>query len=237
PVTYFFMQLPRWETNYGPHLDLFHKVQSFRSDILSCELVDANAFAYLDREDQLGVEQDIIFLEVKTSGFEKIFEELLTKLEGIDEESIFEISEENFHNIRAKVPRAIFESNSKSGVLKMGTDVQVLGKDFQKLMDHYRAASQVGVEYNLFGHFGDAHLHFNFMPKPDEIDQCISYFKTLYADVCKWEGSPFAEHGIGIIKQKYITPFYNENHKVVFEFLKNKMDPNGQFFPQGFMSK
>ncbi len=236
PVTYFFMLLPPWEDDYNVHLEIYEKVQNYREDIISCELIDHHSFSYLKPEERLGENNDVIFLEIKSDSFEKIFEELLSKL-SLREDKMFEISKQKFHQVRASVPRAVFEVNSKMGVTKMGTDVQVIGvKNFRELLNFYRDCQKAGVRYNLFGHFGDAHLHFNFMPKPEEIQTCAKYLEDLYEQVLEFKGSPFAEHGIGILKQKYIKNFWKPIHYQVFQELKKTHDPHNQFFPQGFMS-
>ena len=67
-------------------------------------------------------------------------------------------------------------------------------------------------------------------------DFCNLQLELLYAEVLKWHGSPFAEHGIGLLKKKFIAPFYNEHQQCVFRELKSLFDPKGQFFPEGFMS-
>jgi glycolate oxidase len=122
------------------------------------------------------------------------------------------------------------------GVTKKGTDVQVAPNDFQKLLDFYRSYTKLGIDYNLFGHFGDAHLHFNFMPDKTKNDFCNSELEKLYQQVKVWHGSPFAEHGIGLLKRKFIKPFYSEHQLRVFKELKDNFDPKKQFFNEGFMS-
>ena len=47
----------------------------------------------------------------------------------------------------------------------------------------------------------------------------------------------FAEHGIGLLKQKYIKRFHGPHQLGLFHDLKQKHDPYHQFFPQGFMGK
>jgi FAD/FMN-containing dehydrogenase len=235
PVTYFFLLLPRWEEDFEPHMEIFEKVQDYREQILSCELLDSNAFSYLKPEDRLGKNQDVLFLEVKTEFFEEVYENFLDNL-SLGEDAIFEISEAKFHHVRASVPRAVFEENSRMGVVKMGTDVQVDEAHFAKLLKYYRECAKNGVPYNLFGHFGDAHLHYNFMPLPANVPECQEQLEKLYKKVLKWKGSPFAEHGIGIIKQKYIKDYWSQNQYEAFAHLKKEHDPKGQFFPQGFMS-
>jgi glycolate oxidase len=138
--------------------------------------------------------------------------------------------------LRMSVPRAIFEANSRMGVMKKGTDVQVGVSDVEQLLNFYRSFTKHGVAYNLFGHFGDAHLHFNFMPMPDQENFCNIELTRLYEQVHAWHGSPFAEHGIGLVKKKFIAPFYSDHQKKVFRELKKIFDPRKQFFPEGFMS-
>ncbi len=60
--------------------------------------------------------------------------------------------------------------------------------------------------------------------------------QELYDKVYDWKGSPFAEHGIGLIKQKYIKRFHGSNQLGLFKDLKAQHDPHNQFFPQGFMN-
>ena len=239
-ASYFFIVVPQWEDNVAAHLEVFKKVQAFRGDIISCELIDHKSLSYLKPEDQLVSEKDVIFIEVKAESFEKVFEDFLSTLKLVSENDIFELSLEKFQHIRASVPRAIFEENSRKGVVKMGTDVQVQNEQFEALFKQYAAMAKSGlaqgIEYNLFGHFGDAHLHFNFMPKKENVSACIPLLEGLYQRVLEWHGSPFAEHGIGFLKQKYIRAFYSDTQYEVFSMLKRQYDPRSQFFPKGFMS-
>ena len=235
-VTYVFLLLPRWEENYTAHMEIFKKVQNLRESIMSCELLDSNCMNYLKADERLGVNQDVIFLEIRSDAFETIYTDVLCDLEHTSTDNVFEIAENKFHQVRAGVPRAIFEENSKMGVVKVGTDVQVSGEKFPDLLNFYREASQIGVRYCLFGHFGDAHLHFNYMPTKEQTPQCLEVFQQLYDKVLDWKGSPFAEHGIGLIKQKYIKKFHGEHQRKFFQDLKREHDPHNQFFPQGFMS-
>lgn len=236
PMTYVFMLLPRWEENMEPHLEIYRAVQNHRETILSCEILDANCMSYLKAEEKLGNNEDVIFLEVKTEAFEDIYAKVLCGLTYTHADKVFEITESKFHHVRAGVPRAIFERNSRMGVVKVGTDVQVRAENFTDLFKFYRKATKVGVDYCLFGHFGDAHLHFNYMPTKDEIGKCLDKLLELYDLVYEWKGSPFAEHGIGLIKQNYIKRFHGKNQLGLFRNLKSEHDPYNQFFPQGFMT-
>lgn len=237
PVTYVFMLLPRWEENYQPHMEIYEAVQNHRDVIISCELLDSNCMNYLKDDEKLGNNQDVIFLEIKSDAFEDIYTNVLCSLTLTSPDEVFEIAEAKFHKVRAGVPRAIFETNSMMGVVKIGTDVQVTTEKFPDLLNFYREASKIGVRYCLFGHFGDAHLHYNYMPTKEQSAKCQEEILKLYDKVLTWKGSPFAEHGIGLLKQKFIKKFHGQNQLGLFHDLKKAHDPHGQFFPQGFMGK
>tara|TARA_Y100000748_G_C15490782_1_gene486424 strand:+ start:377 stop:1702 length:1326 start_codon:yes stop_codon:yes gene_type:complete len=235
-VHHLFMLIPKWEENPQAHFDIIHKIQKFRESVIVCELIDSNSFNYLPSEERPNKNLDALFFEIKSEAFEDFYEKFLLSLDALDEENIFEISESKFHNLRAAIPRAVFEKNSQMGVVKMGTDVQVKTKDFPKLIEIYQKFAGKEIKYNLFGHFGDAHLHFNFMPSPDQMTFCQKEFEQMYLQINKINGSPFAEHGIGILKQKYIKNFWTSSIYETFGELKTKFDPHNQFFPQGYMN-
>jgi FAD/FMN-containing dehydrogenase len=234
-VIYLFLMLPKWEEDYTHHLEIYKAVQSLRDKIYACELIDENSLAYLEVEDRPATGKDLIFLEIDSKYFEEVYESFLSKIQ-LPEEDIFEIAANKCRQLRMNIPRVIFEVNSKMGVTKKGTDVQVSPRRFSDLMDYYRGFAKGKVPYNLFGHFGDAHLHFNFMPRPKENEYCQDLLEGLYEAVKGWNGSPFAEHGIGIIKQKFIGEYFKDPQYKLFSFLKGQMDPKNVLFPQGFMN-
>ena len=234
--TFIFLKLPRWEENMEPHLEIFEKVQNFKDEIFSCELLDENSMKALPAEEKVSESGDVIFLEVKSNSFDNIYEKLLSTIELVKEDNIFEISANRCHQLRMNVPRYTFEKNFQMGVVKKGTDVQVNSKDFRALLEFYKSWTDIGIDYNLFGHFGDAHLHFNFLPTSSQIEICQQRLEELYKFVSEIDGSPFAEHGIGLIKQKFITHFWNSNQYDLFNELKKIHDPKGIFFPLGYLS-
>lgn len=233
---YFFILLPKWEEDFLPHLEIFKSIQQFRNTVLACELLDSNSLSYLPVEKNPGKNQDLLYLEVRRTDIDFLYHHFLAKLQLTTEDNIFEMNSDKCRDLRVSVPRAISEINAKRGVTKKGTDVQVSPLHFKELLEFYRSFAQAGVDYNLFGHFGDAHLHFNFMTTPDKNDFCNAELQRLYKIVKAWQGSPFAEHGIGLLKKNFIAPFYNEQIKKTFRELKKEFDPQGKFFPEGFMS-
>ena len=236
--SFIFIKLDRWEDNYTQHLEVMNWVQDKRNEIYSCEILDSNSLAVLPK-DQNPIDSsknDLLFLEVESSQMENIFELLTSDLSSLDLNQVFMMDASRCQSLRLAVPRYTFERNAQMGVLKKGTDVQVSKDKFSKLLDLYRDFSNQGMSYNLFGHFGDCHLHFNFFPRKQEEDVCDKLLHSFYLEIKNLSGSPFAEHGIGLFKQKFIRHFYDSYHYDVFELLKKKHDPGNIFFPNGFMN-
>ena len=238
-LQYLFFVLPRWEEDYGPHLKILEMVQPLRHLIHCCEFMDSNSMDLLDPSLRPGpAKKDFIFLEVGEKDFEAVYEMLVAGLEhfeGLGPEHIYEMGASKFHQLRVGVPRGVSERNSRAGATKKGTDIQVRVAQMGELLEHCRNLAQQGIDYCLFAHFGDAHLHFNFMPTREQQERCDEFFEALYLEVRKMRASPFAEHGIGIIKQKFIAPFLQGVHRQMFRYLKSQMDPHNLFFPGGYL--
>lgn len=235
PLTYLFFKLPKWNEDFTRHLEIYNAVSDMRELLGAVELIDSNSLSYLPSEQNPAPGQDLIFIEMKSSDFEAVYTKLSERLPSVDFEEVFSMDEAKCRSLRVAVPRSIFEANTRAGVTKKGTDVQVAPDKFHDLLSHYQAWSKGDIAYNLFGHFGDAHLHFNFMPAPERASECDQMLEDFYHKVHTLNGSPFAEHGIGLLKQRYIREFYTQTERDFFSALKLKHDPQNQFFPLGFM--
>lgn len=145
------------------------------------------------------------------------------------------LSNEKFQKLRVQIPRGVNEYLSQNKTLKLGTDAQVKLDNFEALLKIYEDWSKLGIKTVLFGHLGDCHLHFNFLPKEAEISECQKLLDGFYTDLAQMGASPFAEHGIGFLKQKYMTPFYNDDIKKVFKYLEEKYNSNQRFYKKGFL--
>lgn len=203
--------------------------RGFKDKIKSLEFFDENSLSYA-KEHNL-VPGDYVAFEVLEDELEFISE----KLSHYDLGSALFLSHEKFSKIRVSIPRGVNEYLSHNKILKLGTDAQVRLEDFDKLLSIYDSWSKSGIKYVLFGHLGDCHLHFNFLPKESQIEDCQQMLNQFYLDLAKMEASPFAEHGIGFLKQKYMTPFYNDDIKNVFKYLEEKHNSNQRFYKKGFL--
>jgi FAD/FMN-containing dehydrogenase len=236
--TFVFIELPKWEINDLLHLKISDWAQTQRSRSMVCELIDSNSLSVLPESEKPieSIDSDLVFFEVEESLVEDFYSELISSIPKLNKDKIFMMDQAKCHQLRMAIPRYTFERNSQMGVQKKGTDVQVTSNSFKELLSLYRDFSNKGISYNLFGHFGDCHLHFNFFPKPSEQELCDKLLEGLYSEIKTLGGSPFAEHGVGLFKKRFIRQFYGNSQLEMFSLLKKEFDPENKFFPGGFMN-
>ena len=85
-----------------------------------------------------------------------------------------------------------------------------------------------GLEYVIFGHIGDNHLHANLLPKnADEAAVAKHLYGRFIAQAIMLGGTISAEHSIGKLKSKYLHVMYGERFLNEMAELKQAFDPNG----------
>jgi FAD/FMN-containing dehydrogenase len=93
-----------------------------------------------------------------------------------------------------------------------------------------------GWEIALFGHIGDGNLHVNVM-KPDAMPRAEFLAKTgesdhaMFALVKKHGGSVSAEHGIGLLKKRYLGYSRRPEEIALMRGIKRVLDPLGIMNP------
>lgn len=113
------------------------------------------------------------------------------------------------------------------GLTKLGTDFAVPDNHFRGLMSIYRTdLEKANLEYVIFGHIGDNHVHVNILPR--NMNE-YNYGRQLYLRwaelVVKWGGSVSAEHGIGKLKKALLQIMYGERGLTGMMHLKKVFDP------------
>jgi len=219
------------------NLTLYSEIITFtkehRDKVLSFEFLDQNSVKFSG--DVSLKESDYLIFEVIKNETEVFLELLQGKMSSLNLGEALVLDESKFYALRVKIPRKVNEYLSTSNLIKIGTDAQVKVSDLEKLMAIYRGFASKGINYVLFGHLGDCHLHFNFLPSKSQVELANDLIKDFYVTINKLGGSPFAEHGIGLIKKKYIQDFYGPVVISAFDYLKKKYDPQSKFFSKGFM--
>jgi D-lactate dehydrogenase (cytochrome) len=98
-------------------------------------------------------------------------------------------------------------------LIKLGTDMAVPDDHLSRILDIYlRDLRASDLEYVLFGHIGNNHIHVNILPRsPEEYQRGRELYRSWAEQVVDMEGSVSAEHGIGKIKTELLQRMYGES--------------------------
>ncbi len=136
---------------------------------------------------------------------------------------------EKMRAFRHALPVAVNERISKYGQRKVGTDMAVPDANFASFLQYYKETLDTsGLDYVIFGHIGDCHLHANMLPKnADESEKARHIYGRCVAQAIMLGGTVSAEHGIGKLKRKYLAAMMGERYLNEMADLKKRFDPNG----------
>ncbi|WP_295720462.1 FAD-binding oxidoreductase [uncultured Halovibrio sp.] len=87
-----------------------------------------------------------------------------------------------------------------------------------------------------YGHIGDGNLHLNIlkpadMEKQEFFKRCETVNDLVFDIVQRYEGSVSAEHGVGMVKKKYLGFTKSAEEIAVMKGIKKVFDPNGIMNP------
>ncbi|MDQ3713798.1 MAG: FAD-binding oxidoreductase [Acidobacteriota bacterium] len=181
--------------------------------------------------------QGAIFFEQETTveTEDELFEQwsnLLEKHTAELDNSWFTTSEQDLvkmREFRHALPVAVNERIVRYKQRKIGTDMAVPDERFTAFLKFYKQKLTVsGLDFVIFGHIGDNHLHANILPKTeDEAKKAKHLYGRFVAQAIMFGGTISAEHGIGKLKSKYLNVQYGERYLSEMAELKKAFDPNG----------
>jgi D-lactate dehydrogenase (cytochrome) len=233
-----------------------------QENIAAIEYFDESALAFVRKHTENGVQKIPAypshkpyavyweFIETPASVFESVFDnwENALRLVGSSFEdtwSGFDTTEmELLRHIRHLVPESVNSAIAAykrecPAIRKISTDAAFPPQHFSAAMETYLSAAQSAtLEYALFGHLGDFHLHLNLLPRnTEELQKALSVYDTIMDLVIACKGTVSAEHGIGKIKTAYLIKMYGE--KAVREMMrvKSQLDPQWLLNPGNLFTK
>lgn len=178
-----------------------------------------------------------IFFEQETAGANEdaLLEQwnaLLERHNADLERSWFTTNEQDREKMRAfrhAMPLAANERFARNGFTKVSTDMAVPLDSFRGFLRFYdEILSGSGIEYVIFGHIGDCHLHVNLFPKTEaEATAARHIYGRCIAQAIMLGGTVSAEHGIGKIKRKYLAAMMGERYLNEMAEVKRVFDPKG----------
>lgn len=155
---------------------------------------------------------------------------LLEKYSAIADKSIFADSDkerEKLREFRHGLPEMVNEIVRKHCFPKVGTDIAVPDSAFNDMFRFYKEKlNSSGIDYVIFGHIGENHMHVNMLPKNDAE---FRKGRLIYMDFVKKAvsvgGTVSAEHGIGKLKHPFLEAMYGRDNLVQMAMLKKSLDP------------
>lgn len=131
-------------------------------------------------------------------------------------------------HFRHALPVAVNETIARYNQRKVGTDMAVPDENFACLLRFYKLKLEESrLDYVIFGHIGDNHLHVNLLPKTEEeAVKARHVYGRFVAQAIMLGGTISAEHGIGKHKRKYLYMQMGERYINEMVAFKKTFDPN-----------
>jgi D-lactate dehydrogenase (cytochrome) len=134
---------------------------------------------------------------------------------------------EKFMFFRYKLPQNINEYFRKNKMVKFSIDIAVPENHFKEMFNFYKEKiGNTDINYVLFGHIGENHVHFNLFPKNElEKEQAQKIYVESVLKAVSIGGTVAAEHGIGKLKHKYLEMMYGKEGVMEMVRIKKIFDP------------
>jgi D-lactate dehydrogenase (cytochrome) len=215
-------------------------------NVLSIEFFDKNSLDFIGATHPPSKipekSQGLIFFEQEIPQQEEISEFLKQTVSLLETCNVLETMasldpdwKKQSKEIRHALPEQVNSFVRAHGTNKVATDIAVPYDALDLMMASYHEVGNgSAMPYVIFGHIGDANLHFNFLPKnQQELTRARKACTTLLKRAIELDGTISGEHGVG--KKTYIE---NEAEKPYLELMygkdcllssarmKHSLDPN-----------
>ena len=134
---------------------------------------------------------------------------------------------ETFFNARHSIPANALKKTRSLGTWSILTDTIVPPENFSKFLDSTHLILQnADIEYLLFGHLGDCHLHFHLIPTKDRQPTALDVYDQIIELTAKLGGVYSAEHGTGKRKRTDFMNCYGKKAVEQIQQIKSAIDPH-----------
>ncbi|MFH1476162.1 MAG: FAD-binding oxidoreductase [Verrucomicrobiota bacterium] len=121
---------------------------------------------------------------------------------GIDENAILLLDNERdralFMEARHSMPAKAVELVQQRGAFTIMTDTVIPSNRFREFLRFtHGVIRSAGLDYLVFGHLGDCHLHFTILPEKDQVTRGAEIYDRIIAESARLGGVYSGEHGTG----------------------------------------
>jgi len=150
--------------------------------------------------------------------------------ENAPEDSWFAASDqdrERFRRFRHALPELVNDTVRRRGFMKVNSDYAVpLARNREMLRHYHEKLREQALDYVIFGHIGDAHVHINILPNSDDEFQTGQQLMLDFArHAVELGGTVSAEHGLGKRKVHLLALQYTEEQIESMKRVKRRLDP------------
>jgi FAD/FMN-containing dehydrogenase len=134
---------------------------------------------------------------------------------------------ERFRRFRHALPELVNDTMRRRGFMKLGSDYAVpLARSSEMLAFYHAELMQRELEYVIFGHIGDAHVHVNILPKSQtEFEDGQRLMPHFARHAVELGGTVSAEHGLGKRKAHLLALQYSPEQIESMKQVKRRLDP------------
>jgi FAD/FMN-containing dehydrogenase len=135
---------------------------------------------------------------------------------------------ERFRRFRHALPELVNDTMRRRGFMKLGSDYAVPRARNREMLAFYHAELvRSALDYVIFGHIGDAHVHVNILPNsPDEFETGQRLMLDFARHAVSLGGTVSAEHGLGKRKAHLLALQYSPAQIESMREVKRRLDPH-----------
>jgi len=165
-------------------------------------------------EDEVGIYLQIpLYNDTIDIAAEKWFRIIQSSNCKVNEETIILLNDPRnwqiFFNARHSIPVNALKKTHQLDTWSILTDTIVPLENFEKfLIKTHKILRESKIEYLLFGHLGDCHLHFHMIPTKVQQKMALTIYDKIIKQSNKLGGVYSAEHGTGKRKRSDFLECY-----------------------------
>jgi FAD/FMN-containing dehydrogenase len=134
---------------------------------------------------------------------------------------------ERFRAFRHALPEMVNDLMRRRGFLKLGSDYAVpIDRNREMLRFYHDRLAEAALDYVIFGHIGDAHVHVNILPRSEEQFESGKDVMLEFArHAVQLGGTVSAEHGLGKRKSHLLALQFTAEQIESMKAVKRRLDP------------
>ena len=218
---------------------LMNKFNYDLSQISALEYFGYNCQNYMVNKDKFFKNKNQVAVYIQIPIYDQLFEDacenwlniLSNSNCSIKDSDIYVLNDERSWNLffeaRHSMPELALKKTKELDGVSIITDTIVPPENFNDFLKKtHNLIDSANIEYVLFGHLGDCHLHFHLIPSKNQTDLALQIYQQIIKVSADLNGVYSAEHGTG--KRKKIDFINCYGIDAVNQVIDSKLclDPN-----------